>query len=70
MTSTTNTGNNTGTSSADTLDCDSAASVLGGMAVPNPAGVCDIADTAPRSSGAGYFYRSKPQQATNYESTL
>src|SRR5215208_2105465 len=43
MTSTTNTGNNTGTSSAGTLDCDNAASVLGGMAVPNPAGVCDIA---------------------------
>jgi hypothetical protein len=43
MTSTTNTGNNTGTSSAGTLDCDSAASVLGGIAVPNPAGVCDIA---------------------------
>src|SRR5215208_3532648 len=43
MTSTTNTGNNTGTSSAGTLDCDSAASVLGGMVVPNPAGVCDIA---------------------------
>src|SRR5215210_7970744 len=43
MTSTTNTGNNTGTSSAGTLDCDNAASVLEGMAVPNPAGVCDIA---------------------------
>jgi hypothetical protein len=43
MTSTTNTGNNTETSSAGTLDCDNAASVLGGMAVPNPAGVCDIA---------------------------
>src|SRR5215213_9113057 len=43
MTSTTNTGNITGTSSVGTLDCDSAASVLGGMAVPNPAGVCDIA---------------------------
>ena len=43
MTWTTNTGNNTGTSSAGTLDCDNAASVLGGMAVPNPAGVCDIA---------------------------
>src|SRR5215217_6567183 len=43
MTATTNTGNNTGTSTASTLDCDSAASVLGGMAVPNPAGVCDIA---------------------------
>src|SRR5919107_4351052 len=40
---TTNTGNNTGVSTAGTLDCDSAASVLGGMAVPNPAGVCDIA---------------------------
>jgi hypothetical protein len=43
MTSTTNTGNNTGTSSAGTLDCDNAASVLGGIAIPNPAGVCDIA---------------------------
>ncbi len=43
MTATTNTGNNTGTSTASTLDCDGAASVLGGMAIPNPAGVCDIA---------------------------
>src|SRR5215204_2523908 len=43
MTATTSTGNNTGTSTAGTLDCDGAASVLGGMAVPNPAGVCDIA---------------------------
>src|SRR5215208_2616155 len=43
MTATTSTGNNTGTSTAGTLDCDSAASVLGGMVVPNPAGVCDIA---------------------------
>src|SRR5215210_2091860 len=43
MTATTNTGNNTGTSTAGTLDCDGAASALGGMAVPNPAGVCDIA---------------------------
>jgi hypothetical protein len=43
MSATTNAGNNTGTSTASTLDCDSAASVLGGMAVPNPAGVCDIA---------------------------
>src|SRR5215212_478441 len=43
MTSRTNTSNNTGTSSEGTLDCDNAASVLGGMAVPNPAGVCDIA---------------------------
>src|SRR5215212_7356252 len=43
MTSTTSTGNNTGTSTSGTLDCDSAASVLRGMAVPNPAGVCDIA---------------------------
>src|SRR5215213_10845777 len=43
MTATTSMGNNTGTSTAGTLDCDGAASVLGGMAVPNPAGVCDIA---------------------------
>jgi hypothetical protein len=43
MSATTNAGNNTGTSTASTLDCDSAASVLGGLAVPNPAGVCDIA---------------------------
>jgi hypothetical protein len=43
MTATTSTGNNTGTSTAGTLDCDGAASVLGGMTVPNPAGVCDIA---------------------------
>src|SRR5215208_4979477 len=35
--------NMTATTTAGTLDCDGAASVLGGMAVPNPAGVCDIA---------------------------
>jgi Domain of Unknown Function (DUF1259) len=43
MTPTTNTGNNTGTSTGGTLDCDSAASVLRGMIIQNPAGVCDIA---------------------------
>jgi len=43
ITSTTNSGNNTGTSTAGTLDCDSAASVLRGMVVPNPTGACDIA---------------------------
>jgi Domain of Unknown Function (DUF1259) len=43
MTATTNTGNNSGTSTASTLDCDSAATVLRGLVVPNPAGVCDIA---------------------------
>ena len=43
MTTTTNTGNNTGTSTGGTLDCDSAASVLRGMIIQNPAGVCDIA---------------------------
>jgi uncharacterized protein DUF1259 len=43
MTPTTNTGNNTSTSTGGTLDCDSAASVLRGMRIQNPAGVCDIA---------------------------
>src|SRR5215210_2879480 len=43
ITSTTNSGNNTGTSTAGTLDCDSAASVLRGTVVPNPTGACDIA---------------------------
>src|SRR5919107_238899 len=43
ITSTTNSGNNTGTSTAGTLDCDSAASVLRGMVIPNPTGACDIA---------------------------
>ena len=36
MTATTNTGNNTGTSTAGALDCDSAASVLRGMRIQNP----------------------------------
>src|SRR5215211_9109154 len=43
MTTTTNTGNNTGTSTAGTLDCQMAASALGGMVIPNPTGVCDVA---------------------------
>src|SRR5215213_6522635 len=43
ITSTTNAGNNTGTSTAGTLDCQMAASALGGMVIPNPTGVCDVA---------------------------
>ncbi len=43
MTATTNTGNSSGTSTAGTLDCDKASSVLRGLIIPNPAGVCDIA---------------------------
>jgi hypothetical protein len=38
----TNSANNTGTSTAGTLDCDRAASVLRGLIVQNPAGACDI----------------------------
>jgi hypothetical protein len=43
MTATTNTGNSSGTSTAGTLDCGKASSVLRGLIIPNPAGVCDIA---------------------------
>ena len=43
MTTTTNTGNNTGTSTAGTLDCQMAASALRGTVIPNPTGVCDVA---------------------------
>src|SRR5215207_6758321 len=43
MTTTANTSNNTGTSTAGTLDCQMAASALGGMVIPNPTGVCDVA---------------------------
>jgi hypothetical protein len=42
MTATTTT-NNTMTSTAGTLDCQMAASALGGMVIPNPTGVCDVA---------------------------
>jgi hypothetical protein len=42
-TSTTSTTNNTATSTASTLDCQTAASTLGGMVIPNPTGVCDVA---------------------------
>jgi hypothetical protein len=43
MTTATTTPNNTGTSTAGTLDCQMAASTLGGMVIPNPTGVCDVA---------------------------
>ncbi|MDQ3854315.1 MAG: DUF1259 domain-containing protein, partial [Thermoproteota archaeon] len=39
----TNTANNTATSTAGTLDCQMAASTLGGLVIPNPTGVCDVA---------------------------
>src|SRR5215210_5983932 len=42
-TTTTNAGNNTTKSTAGTLDCQMAASALGGMVIPNPTGVCDVA---------------------------
>jgi hypothetical protein len=42
-TTSTNTTNNTATSTAGTLDCQMAASSLGGMVIPNPTGVCDVA---------------------------
>ncbi|MDQ3852173.1 MAG: DUF1259 domain-containing protein [Thermoproteota archaeon] len=37
------TTNNTATSTAGTLDCQMAASALGGLVIPNPTGVCDVA---------------------------
>jgi hypothetical protein len=37
------TANNTTISTAGTLDCQTAASTLGGMVIPNPTGVCDVA---------------------------
>ena len=40
---TTTTTNNTATPTAGTLDCQTAASTLGGMVIPNPTGVCDVA---------------------------
>nr|MDQ5859407.1 DUF1259 domain-containing protein [Thermoproteota archaeon] len=43
MTTATTTPNNTGTSTAGTLDCQMAASTLGGIVIPNPTGVCDVA---------------------------
>jgi hypothetical protein len=43
MTTATTTANNTGTSTAGTLDCQMAASTLGGIVIPNPTGVCDVA---------------------------
>jgi hypothetical protein len=39
----TNTINDTGTSTAGALNCDRAASVLRGLILPSPAGICDIA---------------------------
>jgi hypothetical protein len=39
----TSTTNNTATSTTGTLDCQMAASTLGGMVIPNPTGVCDVA---------------------------
>ena len=39
----TTTTNNTRTSTAGTLDCQMAASTLGGLVIPNPTGVCDVA---------------------------
>ena len=39
----TNTTNNTATSTTGTLDCQMAASTLGGLVIPNPTGVCDVA---------------------------
>jgi hypothetical protein len=38
-----NSTNNTATSTAGTLDCQMAASTLGGRVIPNPTGVCDVA---------------------------
>jgi hypothetical protein len=38
-----NTLNNTGTQSGSTIDCQTAASTLGGMVIPNPTGACDVA---------------------------
>src|SRR5688572_2587198 len=46
---TTSTTNNTATSTAGTLDCQTAASTLGGMVIPNPTGVCDVAVPRQRS---------------------
>ena len=43
ITTATTTANNTGTSTAGTLDCQMAASTLGGIVIPNPTGVCDVA---------------------------
>ena len=40
---TTTSANNTSTSTTGTLDCQMAASALGGMVIPNPTGVCDVA---------------------------
>jgi hypothetical protein len=40
---TTTSANNTSTSTMGTLDCQMAASTLGGMVIPNPTGVCDVA---------------------------
>src|SRR5688572_29010095 len=37
------TANNTAMPTAGTLDCQTAASTLGGMVIPNPTGVCDVA---------------------------
>jgi hypothetical protein len=42
-TTTTTATNNTAVSTAGTLDCQTAASTLGGMVIPNPTGVCDVA---------------------------
>jgi hypothetical protein len=42
-TATTSTTNNTATSTASTLDCQMVASTLGGLVIPNPTGVCDVA---------------------------
>jgi hypothetical protein len=39
----TSTTNNTAASTAGTLDCQMAASALGGLVIPNPTGVCDVA---------------------------
>ena len=38
-----NTANNTTTQPTSTLDCQTAASALGGMVIPNPTGACDVA---------------------------
>lgn len=43
MTAATTNTNNTATSTAGTLDCQMAASTLGGLVIPNPTGVCDVA---------------------------
>jgi Domain of Unknown Function (DUF1259) len=42
-TTTTTATNNTATSTAGSLDCQTAASTLGGIVIPNPTGVCDVA---------------------------